>query len=281
MAPGRDLDAFGADPAHGVDQLLAGAVVERHREQHAGVAGGVGDGLADGPLHVLRRAGVGGVERPADPLDAHVQLVELLDPAEQLGVQPEDVADLGAGTDPVLGGEAEHGEPADVAAHGDAHEPGQVLLALGVPLGPGQAAPPGPAPVAVHDARDVEHGVVQERLGHSAGNGSAAVEHESAQQGRGSSVRRVAESTRWVRAAVGYWSRWARRSRTSMVVAGTRREWRQLSDAAWSDLAQALGAVVAEPAAPGSRSVRTRRATAGPTTSAHRAWSRRRTAAAP
>ena len=120
------------------------------------LAGGVGDGLADRPLHVLRGAGVGGVERPADPLDAHVQLVELVDPAEQLRVQAEDVADLGAGTDPVLGREAEHGEPADVAAHGDAHEAGQVLLALGVALGAGQAAASGPAPVAVHDAGDVE-----------------------------------------------------------------------------------------------------------------------------
>ena len=45
------------------------------------------------------------------------------------------------------------------AAHGDAHEAGQVLLALGVALRPGQAAPPGPATVAVHDAGDVERTV--------------------------------------------------------------------------------------------------------------------------
>ena len=101
--------------------------------------GRVGDRLADRPLDVLRGAGLGRVERPADPLDPHVQLVELLDPAEQLVVQAEDVADLGARADPVLGREAEDGQPADVAADGDAHEAGQVLLALGVALGAGQA----------------------------------------------------------------------------------------------------------------------------------------------
>ena len=66
-------------------------------------------------LHVLRRARVGAVERAAHPLDAHVQLVELGDPAEQLLVQPEDVAHLGARPHPVLGGEPEHRQPADVA----------------------------------------------------------------------------------------------------------------------------------------------------------------------
>ena len=156
MARGRHRPILRPDTAHGVDQLLAGAVVEGHGEQHAGVPGGVADGLADGPLDVLRRPGLGRVERPADPLDAHVELVELLDAAEQLGVEAEDVADLGAGTDPVLGREPEHGEPADVPRHGDAHEPGQVLLALGVPLGPRQPAPPCPAAVAVHDAGDVQ-----------------------------------------------------------------------------------------------------------------------------
>ena len=57
---------------------------------------------------------------------------------------------------PVLRGEAEHGEPADVAPHGDADEAGEVLLALGVPGGARLAAPCGPAPVAVHDAGDVQ-----------------------------------------------------------------------------------------------------------------------------
>ena len=128
---------------------------------------GVGDGLADRPLDVLGRAGVGRVERPADPLDAHVEVVELLDAAEELGVEAEDVAHLGAGADPVLGREAEDREPADVAPHGDAHEPGEVLLALGVTLGAGQAAAPGPAAVAVHDARDV-HGEVGALVRHSA-----------------------------------------------------------------------------------------------------------------
>ena len=83
---------------------------------------------------------LGGVERAADPLDPHVQLVELVDPAEQLLVQAEDVADLGPRPDPVLGREAEHGQPADVAPHGQPDETGQVLLALGVTVGPGAAA---------------------------------------------------------------------------------------------------------------------------------------------
>ena len=159
MARRRDRRTFGADPPHGVDQLLAGAVVEGDGEQHPRVRRRVGDRLADGALDVLRRARVGGVERPADPLDAHVQVVELGDPPEQLGVQAEDVADLGARPDPVLGREPEHGQPADVAAHGDAHEAGEVLLALRVPLRAGQAAAPGPAPVAVHDAGDVQRRV--------------------------------------------------------------------------------------------------------------------------
>ena len=85
------------------------------------------------------------------------------DPAEQLAVQAEDVAHLGAGADPVLGREPEHGEPADVAAHGDAHQPGEVLLALGVAVGARQAAPLGPATVAVHDAGDVQRAVGRQR----------------------------------------------------------------------------------------------------------------------
>ena len=42
------------------------------------------------------------------------------------------------------------------AANGEPHEPGQVLLALGVPVGAGQTAPGGPTSVAVHDAGDVD-----------------------------------------------------------------------------------------------------------------------------
>ena len=96
------------------------------------------------------------VERAADPLDPHVQLVELVDPAEQLLVQAEDVADLGPRPHPVLGRESEHRQPADVAPDGHPDETGQVLLALGVAVGPGAAAPVRPAPVAVHDAGDME-----------------------------------------------------------------------------------------------------------------------------
>ena len=141
---------------HGVDELLAGAVVEGDGQQHPGVRRRVLDRLADRPLHVLRGARVGRVERPADPLDAHVQLVELLHPAEQLGVQAEDVTHLGTRPDPVLGGEPEDGEPADVPGDGDAHESGEVLLTLRVALGARQAAPSGPAAVAVHDAGDMQ-----------------------------------------------------------------------------------------------------------------------------
>ena len=106
-----------------------------------------------------------GCRTAADPLDPHVELVELGDPAEQLLVQAEDVAHLDPGPDPVLGREAEHGQPADVALHGQPHDGGQVLLALGVPGGARQAAAPGPATVAVHDAGDVkrsfEHRIAQ------------------------------------------------------------------------------------------------------------------------
>ena len=42
------------------------------------------------------------------------------------------------------------------ASHGDAHEAGEVLLALGVAGGARQAAPRRPAAVAVHDAGDVQ-----------------------------------------------------------------------------------------------------------------------------
>ena len=139
------------------------AVVERDREQHPGVLAGVGDRLADRPLDQLRGARALGVERPADPLDPHVQLVELLDPGEQLAVQAEDVAHLGAGTDPVLGGEAEHGEPADVALDSDPDDAGDVLLALGVARRARLAPPLRPAPVAVHDAADVERAAVRGR----------------------------------------------------------------------------------------------------------------------
>ena len=106
----------------GVDQLGAAAVVEGDGEHHAGVVPGVVEGLADRLLHVLRRARLGAVERSAHPLDAHVQLVQFGDASEQLLVQAEDVADLGARAHPVLGREPEHGEPADVAGDGDPHE---------------------------------------------------------------------------------------------------------------------------------------------------------------
>ena len=129
---GRDRRARLAESPDGVDQLDPGAVVEGDREQHPGVAAGVGDRLADGGLDERRGAGTGGVERPTDPLDPHVQVVELGDPAEQALVQAEDVAHLVPRTHPVLGGEAEHREPADVALDGDPHDAGQVLLALGV-----------------------------------------------------------------------------------------------------------------------------------------------------
>src|SRR3954452_17224037 len=92
-------------------------------------------------------AGGGGaarVERPADPLHAHVEVVELGDSAEQALVQPEDVAHLVPRANPVLGGEAEHGEPPDVALDGDAHDPGEVLLALGVTDGARTTAALGP-----------------------------------------------------------------------------------------------------------------------------------------
>ena len=138
------------------DELGAAAVVERDRQHHAGVVGGVGDRLADRPLDVARCAGHRRVERPPDPLDADVQLVEFGDPSEQLLVQPEDVADLGARALPVLGGEPEHGQPPDVALDGDADQPGEVLLALGVALGAREPAAAGPAAVAVHDAGDVQ-----------------------------------------------------------------------------------------------------------------------------
>ena len=140
----------------GVDQLGAAAVVERDREHHAGVAGRVAKRLGDRSLHVLRRARLGRVERPAHPPDPHVQVVQLVDPGEQLAVQTEDVADLGPGSHPVLGREAEHRELADVAGHGDPHECGEVLLAHGVALGAGEVAAPRPPAVAVHDARDVD-----------------------------------------------------------------------------------------------------------------------------
>ena len=39
---------------------------------------------------------------------------------------------------------------------GEPHDAGQVLLALGVAGGARQSAAPGPAPVAVHDAGDVQ-----------------------------------------------------------------------------------------------------------------------------
>ena len=43
--------------------------------------------------------------------------------------------------------------------HGEAHDAGQVLLALGVAGGPGEPVLPRPAPVAIHDAGDVQPGL--------------------------------------------------------------------------------------------------------------------------
>ena len=45
---------------------------------------------------------------------------------------------------------------ADAAGNGEPHEAGQVLLALGVSVGAGQAAAGRPPSVAVHDARHVD-----------------------------------------------------------------------------------------------------------------------------
>jgi hypothetical protein len=84
-----------------------------------------------------------------------VEIVELRDTPEQLLVEPEDVPNLDSWPDPVLGGEPEHGEPTDVALHGQPDDSRQVLLAFGVPGGPWQVSTASPTAIAVHDASDV------------------------------------------------------------------------------------------------------------------------------
>src|SRR5699024_1997337 len=57
-------------------------------------------------------------------------------------------------------GEAEDGQPADVAAHGQAHHTREVLFALGMAGRSWQATLSGPTAVAVHDARDMQWAAV-------------------------------------------------------------------------------------------------------------------------
>ena len=127
---------------------------------HSYGASGVRDAVHAGAdsvelLQGQLRARIGGVEGSAHPLHADVEFVQFGDPTEQLLVQAEDVPYLGTGTHPVLGGEAEHREPADVAGDRHAYQSGEVLLALGVAVGARQVSPLRPAPVAIHDDRDV------------------------------------------------------------------------------------------------------------------------------
>src|SRR5205085_11416459 len=88
--------------------------------------------------------------------DALVPLVQLVAPApKQATVEVHEVANLGRGALPVLGGERVPRGPPQADVDGPVDHVEQRLLASGVTFAPGQPALLRPPPVAVHDDPDV------------------------------------------------------------------------------------------------------------------------------
>ena len=114
------------------------------------------DGLTNCALNHARSLCLGFIERSPDPANAHVVGIQLFDSSEEFLVQRQDVAYLGAGSDPVFGAETKDGQPSDVALGGVANHLGKVFFTSGVSVRPWKAPTTSPATIAVHDARDMD-----------------------------------------------------------------------------------------------------------------------------
>jgi len=235
------LDAVGGDGAIGgagcancIHEFGPPPVVERNGEHHASVVSGVGDRAANCALHVTRRAGLGRVKGSPDPADTNIVLVEFRNTAEQLLVQPKDVANLRAWTDPVLGGETKHGEPSDIACYCGANHAGKVFFAGGVTFGAFQASAVRPPTVAVHNACDVQATVVHQP---DVSDSDAPRWATTTRLGRGT-IDGVSDSSGAIAAP------WVHPDiRHVLVVAGTVSEWDSLDPLGWERRVEELLAV--------------------------------------
>ncbi len=151
MAAGSIRPAAASAASRRPDDLVARAVVEGDDERHRGV-------VARQRLRMLDQAAQIGAEivAAADDADPHAGGMEfaqiLLDETLE---QAEQERDLGRRAAPVLGGEAVERQDPDAEIAGIADRGAQRLEAAAMPLLPGQATHLRPAPIAVHDDRDM------------------------------------------------------------------------------------------------------------------------------
>ena len=146
-------DALGDQGAHRIHDLGATAVVEGDAEGHPLVAAGQGDDL----VHVTQDPLGHPPVATAGEHDPHPPLVELL-PAlaeDRVAHHVHEEPHLVRRAAPVLRREGVHRQPRQTEVERPLHHVEQRLLPGPVALGAGQAAPAGPAPVAVHDTGDV------------------------------------------------------------------------------------------------------------------------------
>src|SRR6266511_2502948 len=150
------IDLVGGDPtrcqtAKGVHELGAAGVVEGDVQRQPGAGRGLGEGALDG------RAGVGGQFREAaQNVDADALLDEPVGlPAHRRLQQGEQAAHLLVRASPVLPAERVQGQVGDAAPDRVTEYVADGFDARGVALELRQAALPCPAPVAVHDDRDM------------------------------------------------------------------------------------------------------------------------------
>ena len=145
-------DEVGEDGAGGVDDLGAGAVVEREGEGGAGVAGG---GLG-GPLHGVLNFARQFLDA-ADVFHADVVVVHALDVADEVVAQQlHQEVDLGLGTAQIVfEREGVEGDEGQVNARGGLDDELDAFGALLVAEEALEGALAGPAAVAVHDDGDV------------------------------------------------------------------------------------------------------------------------------
>src|SRR5207249_5000116 len=154
-------DAPGAG-ARGARDLLAPAVADGEDHGHTGVAPGRGDGGAQRPAHRQRQAA-----EAADGEQADLVLHHLAELGRQVAAEERhEPVDLARRAAPVLRGEGVEREVADAEAPAGLDYRPHRFLADAMPLQTRQAAPFGPAPVAVHDDGHVTRQVSRIDLHH-------------------------------------------------------------------------------------------------------------------
>jgi len=134
-----------------VQDVPTAAVVGRHVEGEAGVAGGVGHGFANAVLQGLREA-----RNVADDVEAHAFGLHVFDFFfKVLNEQAHEGGHLVVGTAPVFGAEGEQGEVADAFFQAVFHQVWHQTRAFDMAHGARHEALFGPTAIAIHDDGNV------------------------------------------------------------------------------------------------------------------------------